>query len=82
MDEKLRAKLVRLLKDMAQQVADDAEKIVPKVQYWTDLNVTINIPTETDRWQDAPMISVSYNHLPKYETIERYTYGGEEDGNS
>ena len=82
MDEKLRAKLIRLLRDMAQQVADEAEKIVPDVPYWTDLNVTINIPTETDRWQDAPMISVSYNHLPKFETIERYKYGGEEDGNA
>ena len=82
MDEKLRAKLVRLLKDMAQQVADDAEKIVPNVPYWTDLNVTINIPAETDRWQDAPMISVSYNHFPKIETIERYVNGGEENGNS
>ena len=82
MDEKLRAKLIRLLKDMAQQVADEAEKIVPDVPYWTDLNVTINIPTETDRWQDVPMISVSYNHLPKYETIERYANGGEEDGDA
>ena len=82
MDEKLRAKMIRLLKDMAQQVADEAEKIVPDVQYWTDLNVTISIPTATDRWQDSPMISVSYNHLPKWDTIERYTYGGEEDGDS
>ena len=82
MDEKLRAKLVRLLKDMAQQVADDAEKIVPDVPYWTDLDVTINIPTATDRLSSAPMISVSYSHFPKEETIERFIYGGEEDGNS
>lgn len=82
MDEKLRAKLIRLLRDMAQQVADDAEKIVPDVEYWTDLNVIINIPTATDHFSDAPMISVSYSHFPKMETIERYEFGGEEDGNS
>lgn len=82
MDEKLRAKLVRLLRDMAQQVADEADKIVPDIQYWTDLSVVINIPTATDHPQDCPSISVSYNHLPKYETIDRFIYGGEEDGNS
>lgn len=82
MDEKLRAKLIRLLRDMAQQVEDEADKIIPDVQYWTDLSVVINIPTATDRSEDCPSISVSYNHLPKWETIERFTYGGEEDGNS
>ena len=82
MDEKLRAKLVRLLKDMAQQVADEADKIVPAVPYWTDLTVSIGIPTANDRLEDAPTISVSYSHLPKYETMERYIYGGEEDGDS
>lgn len=82
MDEKLRAKLVRLLRDMAQQVEDEADKIIPDVQYWTDLSVVINIPTATERPEDCPSISVSYNHLPKWETIERFTYGGEEDGNS
>ena len=84
MDEKLRAKLIRLLKDMAQQVIDDAEKIVPDVKYWTDLNVdiNINIPTATDKPEDCPTISVSYSHFPKEETIERFIYGGEEDGNS
>ena len=82
MDEKLRAKLVRLLRDMAQQVEDEADKIIPDVQYWTDLSVVINIPTATDRPEDCPSISVSYNHLPKWETIERFTYGGEEDGNA
>ena len=82
MDEKLRAKLVRLLKDMAQQVADEADKIIPDVQYWTDLSVVIDIPTATDKPEDCPSISVSYNHLPKWETIERLTYGGEEDGDA
>ena len=82
MDEKLRAKLIRLLRDMAQQVADDADKIVPDVKYWTDLNVVINIPIATDMPSDAPTISVSYSHFPKMETIERYANGGEEDGDS
>lgn len=82
MDEKLRAKLIRLLKDMAQQVADNAEKIVPDVKYWTDLNVVINIPTATDHPEDCPTISVSYSHFPKEEIIERLICGGEEDGNS
>jgi hypothetical protein len=82
MDEKLREKLIRLLRDMAQQVADDAEKIVPDVRYWTDLNVVINIPTATDKPEDCPTISVSYSHFPKEETIKRLIYGGEEDGNA
>lgn len=82
MDEKLRAKLVRLLRDMAQQVEDEADKIIPDVQYWTDLSVVINIPTATERPEDCPTISVSYSHFPKNETIDRLIYGGEEDGNS
>lgn len=82
MDEKLRAKLVRLLKDMAQQVADDADKIVPDVQYWTDLKVVISIPTATDSPSDVPTFSVSYSHFPKQETIERYLFDGEEDSNA
>ena len=77
MTEELRARIVQLVKDMGQQLIDDAEKIVPDVNCWHDLNINIDIPTLTDDKYDAPLYTVSYEFYPKMETVDRYVFGGD-----
>ena len=70
---------VKLIKDMAQQIIDEAEQIDPKVPYWYDLTISMHIPTLTDTDYDMPSIDISYSHYPKCETMKSYLFEEKEE---
>ena len=72
MKDELREKMIRVIKDTAQQLINDSEKIVPDCDRWFDLSVDVHIPTMTDKLTDAPHYTVSYSYYPDNSTLDKW----------
>ena len=65
-------KIAQCLKDISEELAQNADKLAPDVENWYDLDIHIGIPTMSDSQYDAPHVDVSYSFYPKRKTIEKW----------